>query len=101
MNRKELRIIYSGMVQGVGFRWTVKRLSCAYEVVGIVRNLVDGTVELIAQGQESELKEFAQAIRDSGLGPLIRDEDAVWSQMVSPGSCSDEPKKVYRSFEIA
>lgn len=97
MNRKELRVIYSGTVQGVGFRWTVKQLARGYEVVGIVRNLPDRTVELIVQGQDSELKDFIQAIRDSGLGPLIRDEQIQWNPISK--DCGHE--KCFRGFEIA
>ena len=54
MNRVEMRIIYKGNVQGVGFRWMAKRISCGYEVVGCVRNLPDGSVELVGQGEKSE-----------------------------------------------
>lgn len=97
MNRKELRVIYSGTVQGVGFRWTVKQLARGYEVVGIVRNLPNGTVELIVQGQDSELKDFMQAIRDSGLGPLIRDEQIQWNPILNESG----HEKCYRGFEIA
>lgn len=52
MNRVEMRIIYTGNVQGVGFRWTAKRVSCGFEVVGFVRNLPDGSVELLGQGKK-------------------------------------------------
>jgi len=99
MNRKELKIIYIGSVQGVGFRWTVKRLSCGYEVVGTIRNLPDGTVELVVQGKQSELEEFAQAIRDSGLGPHIRDEQISWSP-IPQSSKEGWHEKCYKTFEI-
>lgn len=99
MNRKEMRIIYTGTVQGVGFRWTVKNVSCGYEVVGFVRNLPQGSVELIAQGKQTELEEFAQAIRDSGMGPLIRNEEISWAPVPDPG----DPRhgRCYKGFEIA
>ena len=44
------RIIYSGRVQGVGFRWTAKELARGYDVLGTVRNLPDGTVEMVVAG---------------------------------------------------
>ncbi|MGE5194896.1 MAG: acylphosphatase [Deltaproteobacteria bacterium] len=44
------RIIFSGRVQGVGFRYTVHSLARRHPVAGYVRNLPDGTVELVAQG---------------------------------------------------
>lgn len=78
--RECVRILYSGRVQGVGFRYTAKTVAQGFEVTGIVRNLPDGTVELIAEGQRPELEEFLQAVRDSGLGSCIRDEQADWKK---------------------
>jgi acylphosphatase len=76
MARERLHIYYSGRVQGVGFRATVKQVALGYEVTGTVRNLADGRVELQAEGEPLELEAFQLAIRDSGLGHFIRQEDA-------------------------
>ena len=73
-------VILEGRVQGVGFRYTVKSLSPGYEVTGTVRNRTDGAVELVAEGSEEELDAFLQAVRDSGLGPMIRDESVQWAK---------------------
>jgi acylphosphatase len=85
-----MQILYSGTVQGVGFRYTVKTAATGFEVTGAIRNLPDGRVELVAEGVENELKAFRQAIRESGLENLIRDEAVSWS----------EPKNEFRGFEI-
>ena len=45
------RIIYTGHVQGVGFRYTVRSLARRYPVKGYVKNLPDGSVELVVQGR--------------------------------------------------
>jgi acylphosphatase len=90
MNRRRLRVVYSGHVQGVGFRYTVKSLALGYEVAGTIRNLPDGGVELVAEGAEDELKAFQQAVRDSGLGGLVRHEDEYWN----------EARGGFRGFEI-
>jgi acylphosphatase len=79
MERHRLQVFYSGQVQGVGFRYTVKSVAPGFEITGTIRNLVDGRVELVAEGTRSELRAFQQAIRDSGLGPLIADEQTNWS----------------------
>ena len=79
MNRWRLQVCYSGSVQGVGFRYAVKSLAPSYEVAGVIRNLSDGRVELILEGSKVELEEMQQAVRDSGLGRLIRHEQASWS----------------------
>ena len=79
MSRARLQATYSGRVQGVGFRYTVKSLVAGFEVVGAVRNLADGRAELVAEGEQAELEAFQQAVRDSGVGRLIASEAANWS----------------------
>jgi len=64
------RIIYSGRVQGVGFRWTAKELARGYDVLGTVRNLPDGTVELIVAGERGEVAEFLR--EDSAVAHHIK-----------------------------
>lgn len=72
--RQRLTIRYSGNVQGVGFRYAAREVAEGFDVCGTVRNLPDGRVELVAEGFMRELESFRKAIRDSGVGPLIRDE---------------------------
>ena len=74
--RKRAQVLYTGRVQGVGFRYTAREVACGYEVTGFVRNLPDGRVELVAEGDEEEVEAFLQGIRDSQLGSHIRGEDA-------------------------
>tara|TARA_B100001250_G_scaffold285377_1_gene247459 strand:- start:5943 stop:6155 length:213 start_codon:yes stop_codon:yes gene_type:complete len=58
----------------------VKSLVTGYEVLGTVKNLSDGRVEMVVEGQQGELEEFLQAIRDSGLRSNIQDENIVWGE---------------------
>jgi acylphosphatase len=90
MERQRLYVFYSGRVQGVGFRYTVKALARGFEVTGTVRNLADGRVELTAEGRRSELEEFRKAIQDSELGHFIEQEEVSWT----------EAKNEFRGFEI-
>ncbi|HOB98565.1 MAG TPA: acylphosphatase [Verrucomicrobiota bacterium] len=80
MNRCRLHIWYSGHVQGVGFRYSVRSVAQGYEVAGLVRNLLDGRVELVAEGTRDELDAFRLGILDSGLSGLIRNEEVVWER---------------------
>jgi len=85
-----MQILYSGRVQGVGFRYTAKSVASGFEVVGTVRNLLDGRVEWVAEGAQAELEAFGQAIRECGLGHFIRNEQVSWN----------DPKNEFRGFEI-
>jgi acylphosphatase len=80
MNKVRLKVLYSGHVQGVGFRYTVKSIAPGYELCGTIRNLDDGRVELICEGDKDELLAFCEAIRNSGLGRFIRSEDMQWQE---------------------
>ena len=56
------RVHYRGMVQGVGFRMTTRRLAEQYAVTGYVKNLADGRVEVIVSGDADEVERFLDAI---------------------------------------
>ena len=56
------QIYYRGRVQGVGFRYTAHRLARGRDVTGFVRNLDDGRVELVAEGEPEQLDALQQAI---------------------------------------
>jgi len=59
---QKVRVIYTGRVQGVGFRMTVSELAQKHSVVGSVCNVADGTVELVAIGKSDSLMSFLEAI---------------------------------------
>lgn len=58
------RVIYTGRVQGVGFRYTAKSIALRYPVSGYVKNLADGTVELEAHGRPEVVTEFLADVAD-------------------------------------
>lgn len=88
--RQRMQIFYTGRVQGVGFRYTTKMLAQSYEVTGVIRNLADGRVELLAEGAPEELEAFRKGIQESELSPFIRNEETHW------GNAKNE----FRGFEI-
>jgi acylphosphatase len=71
--RERRTVYYGGSVQGVGFRYAARSISGHHKVTGFVRNLADGRVELVAEGEPRELTPFLAEIRDR-LGCHIRDE---------------------------
>lgn len=66
--------LFAGRVQGVGFRYATKQLAKGFDVLGWVRNLEDGRVELQVVGEEEELDDFLRELHDSPLGHHIQEE---------------------------
>ena len=63
-NEKEQREVYfAGRVQGIGFRYTVRSLAARFHVTGFVRNLSDGRVHLVAEGEGQEIDAFLDSIK--------------------------------------
>jgi acylphosphatase len=75
---ERVTVLYSGRVQGVGFRVTVRYLARGYDVTGTVRNLPGGRVELIAEGARTELKAFLDGIAQSELSGFIAKQHETW-----------------------
>jgi acylphosphatase len=75
---QRVTVLYSGRVQGVGFRVTVRSLACGYDVTGTVRNFPDGRVELVAEGARSELEAFLAGIDESDLSGFIAKKHETW-----------------------
>ena len=68
-------IWYQGHVQGVGFRYTAASIARQFDVTGFVRNLPDGRVHLVVEGEQGEVSQFLAEIRVR-LEPFIRDTSA-------------------------
>jgi len=65
------------MVQGIGFRYTTERLARHFPVSGFVKNLADGRVELVAEGEETSLHDFLKAVREA-FPSYVRDVENRW-----------------------
>jgi acylphosphatase len=67
-------IYYSGMVQGVGFRFTVQRQATALDLAGWVKNLRDGRVEILVEGQQEKIEQFCRQIEEYYQGHVRNKE---------------------------
>lgn len=83
---------YTGKVQGIGFRVTVLGIARGYDVLGYVKNLPDGSVELVARGEETEVDDFLTAIAESSLAGHIESIQTHPAESASLGS--------WRGFQI-
>ena len=76
---KQLHAIVRGRVQMVGYRYFVLEEARALGLAGWVRNLDDGSVELVAEGPEERLRQLETALRDGPRLARVDDVDARWS----------------------
>ena len=67
---------YGGMVQGVGFRYTAMRVAGGYQVGGYVKNMSDGGVELVVEGDCEEVNGFLSELGQV-MSYYIRDAKVI------------------------
>ncbi len=79
----QAHIVVSGRVQGVGFRFFAARHARRLGVGGSVRNLPDGRVEIVAEGDRAALEALVAALGDGPPGAAVRDIRVDWTD--APG----------------
>ncbi|MEK9772961.1 MAG: acylphosphatase [Opitutae bacterium] len=57
-----MTIYYKGRVQGVGFRWRVVQISASFTCTGYVKNLPDGSVELLVEGEKDVVHRMVETV---------------------------------------
>ena len=84
MQRREIR--FTGRVQGVGFRFTALRVAAGYDLVGYVRNMPDGSVECVVEGQVDQIDEFMAELADTMAGYIRQrtEQTAPYSGNLGP-----------------
>ncbi|MEM7393443.1 MAG: acylphosphatase [Verrucomicrobiota bacterium] len=75
---RRLTVVFQGRVQGVGFRFSSVRAAESLDVSGYVMNEPDGSVFLLAEGTEADLKHLLEKLRDSSVGRKIKSETVNW-----------------------
>ena len=82
------RVIYGGQVQGVGFRATCQLIVARHDTAGTVRNLSDGRVELVLEGDPDEVREILEELSER------------MQSHIRGVSVEDEPLRGERGFRI-
>lgn len=77
MARQRRVILFSGNVQGVGFRYTACRAASGHDVTGAVRNLSDGRVECVVEGEPPEIDAFLEDLRERMRGYIAGESSQV------------------------
>lgn len=88
--RRAIHVVVSGRVQGVGYRYFARQKAQVHDVVGTVRNMSDGSVEVNAEGADGALESLIAALRQ---GPVLsRVHECIANPVPSTGG--------YSTFEI-
>lgn len=90
MSLRKVELVISGEVQGVGFRYFVYHRARQLGVVGWVRNLPDGRVQVTAEGDRGLLDSFIEELKVGPRMASIREVAVKWSDAAGE----------YRSFEV-
>lgn len=71
--------VVRGLVQGVNFRWYTQRRAAELGLCGFVRNLPDGWLEVVAEGERSSLATLLDWVRVGPSAAIVESVDAKWS----------------------
>lgn len=74
-----VHLLVSGTVQGVSYRWSTKEEATRLGLTGWVRNLADGRVEAIAEGERDVLEKLVEWCRRGPPSARVTDVAATWS----------------------
>ncbi|MEX2341261.1 MAG: acylphosphatase [Candidatus Paceibacterota bacterium] len=80
----EMRCIISGKVQAVAYRTYVQSSADELGLAGYVQNLPDGTVEVVAQGDPTILKEFVEYLHEGSLLAQVEAVAVEWQSVEKP-----------------
>ncbi|MGD0898009.1 MAG: acylphosphatase [Thermoguttaceae bacterium] len=72
---QQQEVLFSGDVQGVGFRYTARSIARGFDVTGFVRNLSDGRVQVVVEGTQAELRAFLGALRQEMRHHISSEEE--------------------------
>lgn len=84
------RLILSGTVQGVGFRYWAVREAAAFRIGGYVRNLPDGSVEAVVEGPAEEVGGYTGLLSQGPPYGRVRDVEVI----------TEEPRGGFVSFDV-
>ena len=71
-------VVVQGVVQGVGYRFFVLNQARLFDIKGYVRNLPDGSVEVVAEGEKGMVKDFVDRLRIGPLSAHVTGMDVKW-----------------------
>ena len=76
-------VLISGRVQGVAYRYFAEKYAKSFGITGWVKNLYDGRVEVLAEGDRNDLDCFLARLKEGPRLALIEDFDVTWEEFAN------------------
>jgi len=73
-------LLIDGLVQGVGYRYFAIRKASTYGLTGFAKNLIDGRVEIVAEGERGLIEEFIKDLRRGPISAQVTDMRIEWDK---------------------
>jgi len=86
---QRVHVFFSGIVQGVGFRFMVQRFAFKLDLKGWVKNLSDGKVEIVVEGEKDKINELISQLKNEFDGSIENVDIEI-----------SEPTNEFKSFSI-
>ena len=86
-----VRLSFGGRVQGVNFRDFTRREATNFNVVGYVKNMPDGTLQVVAEGQRPDILHFIEVLMSGPPNAVVNTVDTQWL----------DPSGAYTEFQIS
>jgi acylphosphatase len=90
MEKARVHVFISGLVQGVFFRWNTKKMADKLQLFGWVRNLPDGRVEAIFEGNKENIEKMIEWCKKGPSEAIVEKVEIIW----------EEYKSEYKEFKI-
>lgn len=90
MLKAAAKIIISGYVQGVGYRFFAQDEAKIFEIKGYVRNVREGKVEVFAEGTKENIEKFIERLKQGPFGSVVANVEVDWVDY----------KNQYNAFDI-
>jgi acylphosphatase len=85
---KRARVVVTGHVQGVGFRWAMLARARSLRVAGWARNRQDGAVEAVFEGPEEHVESMVEWCRRGPGAAVVEEITVEWGEPVGEGEFS-------------
>ena len=89
MGEARAHLFIAGLVQGVGYRYYAMRKAGAYGISGFAKNLIDGRVEVVAEGSRSMVEQFISDLKVGPMSAHVTDMRIEW----------DNPTYEFKGFQ--